>query len=356
MAQKQKGIYKRGKIWWIRYTGCDGRMCYESSKSSSVKTAEKLLIQRKNDVMEGKAPVKSIPNYTFRELSSHYLSWATRQKSFKSKEGFIRQLDLAFGNCQLKKISLMSIEEWQTERLTKNKPATVNRLLATLKHMFTKAEEWDMTSEDVIKKVRKVKLLPENNKRLRYLTKDECHALVEACDSSSVLHLKPIVITAINTGMRKEELLSLEWEKHVDLEHNLILLDKTKSGKRREIPINRTLKKTLLSLIININSPYVFTDTNGKRLKNVKKSFKTACAKAGINDIRFHDLRGTCCSHLVMAGVDLVTVKELMGHQSLAMVLRYVGLAPNHKVKAVELLDNVLGERGSIQKVYNLGK
>ncbi len=65
----------------------------------------------------------------------------------------------------------------------------------------------------------------------------------------------------------------------------------------------------------------------------MKKSFKTACTKAGIKDFRFHDLRGTCCSHLVMAGVDLVTVKELMGHQSLAMVLRYVGLAPNHKAK-----------------------
>ena len=353
---KTKGIYKRGNIYWIRYAGSDGKIRFESSKSHSVKVAGKLLIQRKNDVMEGKTPVREIKDYTFRELSVHYLSWATRQKSFKSKEGFIRQLDLVFGNCQLKKITLMSIEEWQTERLAKNKPATVNRLLATLKHMFTKAEEWDMASEDVIKRVRKVKLLPENNKRLRYLSKDECYALIDACDSSSVLHLKPIVITAIHTGMRKEELLSLEWKKHVDLENNLILLDKTKSGKRREIPINRTLKKTLLSLIININSPYVFTDIEGRRFKDVKKSFKTACAKADIKDFRFHDLRGTCCSHLVMAGVDLVTVKELMGHQSLAMVLRYVGLAPNHKAKAVELLNNALGEKQTRQKVYNLGK
>ena len=165
MAQKQKGIYKRGNIYWIRYTGSDGRKRFESSKSPSIKTAEKLLIQRKNDVIEGRNPVKEIKDYTFRELSEHYLNWAKRQKSFKSKEGFIRQLDLAFGCCQLKKITLMSIEKWQTERLAKNKPATVNRLLATLKHMFTKAEEWDMTSEDVIKKIRKVKLLPENNKR-----------------------------------------------------------------------------------------------------------------------------------------------------------------------------------------------
>ncbi len=353
---KIKGIYKRGSIYWVRYTGCDGRMRYESSKSHSVKIAEKLLIKRKNDVMEGKTPVKEIKNYTFRELSVHYLSWAKRQRSFKSKEGFIKQLDLTFGNCQLRKITPMFIEEWQTERLTKNMPATVNRQLATLKHMFTKAEEWGITSEDIIRKVRKVKLLPENNKRLRYLAKDECYALIEACGSSSVLHLKPIVITAINTGMRKEELLSLEWDKHIDFENNLILLDKTKSGKRREIPINKTLRETLQRIIIKMNSPYVFTDNNGKRFKDVKKSFKTACAKAGIKDFRFHDLRGTCCSHLVMAGVDLVTVKELMGHQSLAMVLRYVGLAPNHKAKAVELLDNALNKKKSIQKVYNLEK
>ncbi len=88
----------------------------------------------------------------------------------------------------------------------------------------------------------------------------------------------------------------------------------------------------------------------------LKNSFKSALDIAGIKDFRFHDLRGTCCSHLVMSGVDLVTVKELMGHQSLAMVLRYVGLAPNHKAKAVELLDNALSGMQSIQKVYNLEK
>ncbi len=352
MTQKQKGIYKRGSVCWIRYTGVDGKTRYESSKSGSIKVAEKLLVQHKNDVMEGKVPIKEIKSYTFRELSVHYLSWAQRQKSFKSKEGYIKQLDLVFGNCQLRKITPMFIEEWQTERLTINKPATVNRLLATLKHMFTKAEEWSLASEDVLKKVRKVKLLPENNKRLRYLSKDECKSLIDVCSP----HLRPIVVTAINTGMRKEELLSLEWEKHIDLENNLILLDKTKSGKRREIPINRTLRDTLKSLVIKINSPYVFTDSNGRRFKDMKKSFRTACTKAGIKDFRFHDLRGTCCSHLVMAGVDLITVQQLMGHESLAMVLRYAGLAPNHKVKALEMLDNTLFGNQSIQKVYNLEK
>ncbi len=123
---KVKGLYKRGDIWWIRYTGFDGKKRFESSKPKTFKHAEKLLIQRKNEVMEGKDIVKRNQNYTFRDLAMHYSKWAVRQKSFKSKQGFINQWVLVFGNCPLRKISPMFIEQWQTERLAMNKPATVN--------------------------------------------------------------------------------------------------------------------------------------------------------------------------------------------------------------------------------------
>jgi integrase len=86
-----------------------------------------------------------------------------------------------------------------------NKPATVNRLLATLKHMFTKAVEWDFVEETILKKIGKAKFLEENNRRLRFLSIEECQALISACDS----HLKPIVTCAIHTGMRKGEILGL---------------------------------------------------------------------------------------------------------------------------------------------------
>src|SRR5579871_6903405 len=111
--------------------------------------------------------------------------------------------------------------------------------------MFTKAVEWDMVGEDTLRKVRKVKRLPENNRRLRYLSKEECQALINGCSA----HLKPIVITALNTGMRKEEILSLEWNKHIYVKHGFILLDKTKNGERREIPINQTVRSTLQEMI-----------------------------------------------------------------------------------------------------------
>ena len=341
---KSKGIYKRGEIWWIRYTGCDGRKRFETSRSKSFKAAGRLLIQRKNEVMEGKDTVKANANYLFRDLAVHYSDWAARQKSFKSKEAYIKQLLLVFGNCPLKKISPMFIEQWQTKRLAINKPATVNRLLATLKHMFTKAVEWDLATEENLNKVRKVKFLPENNKRLRFLTVEECRALIDC----SAPHLKPIVKVALHTGLRKGEILSLRWEQ-VDLIHKFILLDMTKNGERREIPIDSTLWDMLNEMPHSIESNYVFTDKDGGIYKSVRRSFSTALKKAGINNFRFHDLRHTFASHLVMAGVDITTVKELLGHKSLTMTLRYAHLAPSHKVKAMDMLDNTLNGIQSIQ-------
>ncbi len=230
------------------------------------------------------------------------------------------------------------MEEYQVKRLEYNTPATVNRMLAILKHMLRKATDWDMVEEDILKRTRKVRLLKEPPGRLRYLSKDECQALIGACIS----HLKPIMITALNTGMRKGEILGLRWEQ-VDLKHGFILLDVTKNGERREIPINSTLRATLEAIPHGLESEYVFVNRNGNPFKDVKRSFHTACRRAGISDFRFYDLRHTFASHLVMGGVDITTVKELLGHKTLTMTLRYAHLAPSHKVNAVRVLEEELG-------------
>ena len=357
-----KGIYKRGGVYWIRYAGLDGKIAYESSKQGDrsgkkLKDAEALLHDRKADIGRGKQPEikKKIPNYTFKELSVEYLQWAKRQRSFRKKETLIKQLVTIFGAYPLRAFNSRLLEQYQTERMEKsnkqvkyqvgNKPGTINRHVAAIKHMFTKACEWEMVEEEALKRVRKVKLLEENNSRLRFLSKTECQALIKGCDA----HLRPIVICALNTGMRKGEILGLKWD-DVDLVHGFILLQITKNGERREIPINNTLLVTFKDLFTGtderprrIDIPYVFYDRkNDGRYNNVQKSFNRAMKRAGIKDFRFHDLRHTFASHLVMAGVDITTVKELLGHKTLTMTLRYAHLAPSHKVKAVDVLDGVI--------------
>ena len=348
-----KGIYKRGNVYWVRYAGLDGRIIRESSGSDKFREAESLLIKRRNDIKDGKQPeVKRIANHCFKELANEYLRWAERQRSYKSKRGFVFQLVDLYGNLPLRRFSTRLIEQFQTERLQKgNKAATVNRLIATLKHMIHKATDWDMVEEETLKRVSKVKLIEENNRRLRFLTKEECQALIDACST----HLRPIVTIALNTGMRKSEILLLKWE-NVDLKHGFILLEVTKNGERREIPINNTVREELLRITRRLDVPYVFFDPRiGNPYQDVKRSFHSACRRAGIKDFRFHDIRHTFASHLVMAGIDLTTVKELLGHKTIAMTLRYAHLAPSHKVKAVDVLDETLHGKSTAQLLHSEG-
>lgn len=350
---KTRGIYKRGNIYWIRYASFDGKVKQESSCSTKFKDAESLLLQRKQLIREGKQPpcIKKIGSFTFNQLAEHYRKWCERQRSFKSKKDFINRLTEYFGNLPLRNFTTMAVEQYQTEKINRgNKPATINRHVAALKHMFSKAVQWEMVENHGAEKVRQVKLLEENNKRLRYLTKEECHAVMNSCDG----HVRPIVTMALNTGMRKGEILTLKWD-NVDLKNGFLLLDRTKNGERREVPINQTLSSALKNLVRRLDVPYVFYNpVTGKPYDNVKRSFNSALKRAGIVDFKFHDLRHTFASQLVMAGIDLATVKELLGHKSLAMTLRYAHLAPSHKINAVNVLDSALNDNSGVQKMYSL--
>ena len=336
---KDRNIFIRNSIYWIRYS-VNGKQRRESTDSVKKEDARLLLAKRLQEIAEGKEPeIKKIKNHTFEELAIEYFKWCERQRSFKSKRLFIKQLVDTFGHLQLRFINTRLIEQYQTDRTNKgNKPATVNRLLATLKHCIPKGYQWEMLSDDTLKRVRQVRLLEENNRRLRYLSKDECQELLSHCQGNT----RAIVITALNTGCRKGEILSLKWD-NVDLKHGFILLDITKNGDRREIPINDTLRHTLQGLTRRLDIPYVFHDAiTGKPYQDVKRSFNTALRKAGIKDFHFHDLRHTFASHLVMAGVDITTVSRLLGHKSLTMTLRYSHLAPEHLSNAVNVLDSTL--------------
>ena len=169
--------------------------------------------------------------------------------------------------------------------------------------------------------------------------------LLDACgNDEKQRHLRPILIFALNTGCRKEEMLSLRWQ-NVDLRHGFINITKTKNGESRKLPLNEPLREMLSQQIRRIGCEFVFYDPEmGRRFQDERRSFGTALRKAGITDFHFHDLRHTYASQMVMAGVDLTTVSRLLGHKTLAMTLRYSHLAPEHLSNAVDALAVSLGK------------
>ena len=156
------------------------------------------------------------------------------------------------------------------------------------------------------------------------------------------------MVTALHTGMRKSEILNLKWV-DVDFDQKLITIGDTKNGEIRYIPMNETLTEALESVKKYAYSPYVFCNDNGNRYGDIKKGFSAALKRAGITTFRFHDLRHTFASYLVMSGVDIRTVQELMGHKSIEMTCRYAHLSPDHKQSAVKCLDSYIKGKNSIQ-------
>lgn len=343
------GIYRRGKIFWMSKT-INGILYRKSTETESKMRAraiyEEWINQLKEVVLTGKPVIAAVKTeavqvMTFNELAEKYLEFTCgRQKSYDVKKYIIPKFKEAFNDIPLSEFSYSIIENYQGTMIKKDyKPAYINKNLAILKHIFTKALDWELIDEAAYKKIIKVKQLKGENKRLRYLSEEESERLISNCEP----YLKPIVITALNTGMRKSEIFKLTWDR-LDLKNQIILLDRTKNGERREIPINDTLCNTLSDLTRHLKCDYVFY--NPKTLKpfdKLKESWARALKKSHIMDFHFHDLRHTFASRLVMKGVDLTTVKELLGHKDIKMTLRYAHLAPAHIRKAVNMLDDKSG-------------
>ena len=345
------GIYKRGKTFWITYMGADGKQKWESSGSRLKADADYLLACRKKEVAEGLIPVTSHRKQftvTFDELAEKYSEFCKSQRGFEVKRYRIATLCAEFGNRKVVTITLEELERFQQRRLSANrpakkegaeplppvKPASVNKEFAALKHMFTKADQWGLIPRTTLDMVRKVKPVRENNKRLRFLSVEECSRLLAECTPG----VREMVVFALNTGCRRGEIFDLKWQ-HVDLKHGHIRIADSKNGEARDIPVNSTLSALLRGLVRHLDSPYVFVNPETvTRYQDIKHSFATACQKAGLDDFHFHDLRHTFASHLVMNGVDLLKVSRLLGHKTLTMTLRYAHLAPDHLKKAVDVL------------------
>ena len=346
------GIYKRkdSKFYWMQLN-MNGRRYRQATDETSKMKAQALYerwaselrekIKKGEPVTVKAKPEPEKPRVFFNELCGRYLEWCEgRQKGHTRKKYIVPKFKLFFGNKPLSSFSYALVESYQSDLISRSySPAYINKNITVLKHMFHKALDWELIDETQYKKILKIKQLKGENKRLRYLSDDEADRLIRCCEQN----LKPIVVTALNTGLRRGEILGLTWDR-VDLKNRLILLDKTKNDERREVPISATLYEVLAGLVRNIKTDYVFC--NPQTLKpyhdnGLTGAFSRAVKRAKLVDFHFHDLRHSFASKLVRAGVPLLTVSKLLGHKDIKMTLRYAHLSPDVFKEAISVLDNL---------------
>lgn len=371
-------VRKRGGRWYCRFQ-IDGvryeRRCSTAVDERTAIQAEKIImaeIMRGDlDYAKAKKAIKLKDGITlFEEYSK------CNKLSFKSDESNIKKIIEYFGkNCILEKITPSKIEEFKAylknykviSKLKIDNPeygkngckkkyiykeikiekrranSTINRHIEILSKMFNLCIDNGLIENNPC---RSVGQLREENYKIRFLTIDEEKALfyaIEELNNSSnndYNYLKNIIICALQTGMRKSEILGLKWSQ-IDFKNDFIEVLKTKSGKARKIPISDRLNKALKENLLTSNSDYVFTNPETKKpYKDIKKAFSTVLEKANIQNFRFHDLRHTVATRMVEAGADLVVVQEILGHSSIQTTMRYAHPVPKNKKKAIDSLCN----------------
>lgn len=326
-----------------------------------------------------RAATKAAKHQTLGGFIEHrYQAWA--EAHLRGHKEQLRMLSVDFADMRrlpLSEISQWTIQKWAAGKRNPTEPgkkplrgSSINRRITALKSVLTKAVEWGVIDQSPLRGMKRIKT--DDAAKPRYLSADEAARLkvelnarqarqrqardqynawraARHLDPLPVLscaftdHMKPLVLLALNTGMRRGELFNLAW-KDVDLAGRLVTVEGggSKSGRTRHIPLNDEAHTTLTTWREQAPTdlPLVFpSPVTGGRLDNINSAWREILKKAKIQDFRFHDLRHTFASWLVMRGVDLTTVRELLGHADLETTLRYAHLAPEHKAAAVAVLD-----------------
>lgn len=304
-------------------------------------------------------------------LDTQYAPWVrAERKAGNATVGNLRAQFSGFENKPLEEITALRVEKFKADRLNAGvSPVTVNRDLDRLRAALNKAVEWGTLKANPIASVKRSRV--NNEQRVRFLDEGKEKRLRAALAAREVRrrnarqsgnahaharrrqglpvwsedqftdHLMPLVLLAMNTGLRRGELLQLTWEA-VDLKAKWLRVAATteKNANVRFMPLNSEAHAILTSLgkYAPTKSGPVFPGRKGAVMTNIARSWRRICADTGLSDFHFHDLRHHFASQLVMAGVDLYAVKELLGHSSLEMTQRYAHLSQEHQAAAVQKL------------------
>jgi integrase len=337
-------VRKRGNNWYfdIIMNGVRHRDLIPNARTK--KQAEDAEIAFRQELFEArfKPKVEDVPLLSD-FIDEHFLPWSRDNKRSWYADGWrSKSLKKFFAGRRLDEITPLLIEKFKSkelekisERGTKQSPASVNRKLELLSRILSMAVDYGMIPSNPCQRVRKFRL---NNRRERYLSVEEEGRLMKMLLGRKS-YLRPIVILALNTGMRRGEILNLEWWQ-VDFNSDRLIVTKSKSGKPRHIPMNQIVRETLLELKETSNGMLVFESKRnpGHPILDPKKGFKAALKDAEIENFRFHDLRHTAGTRLAEAGVDAFTIKDILGHASIQTSAIYVHATDDGKRRALTAL------------------
>ncbi len=345
---KKTGKLVDSKNWHICYF-FEGKKIRESVGTNK-RAAQRALESIKGEIAQGKYSLKcDTKSPKFEVYAEVYLEYSKANKrSYETDVTMFKALSGFFKGYKLSKITPFLIEKYRIERSKKKtrmskKPiakSTIDRELATLKAFFNMAIRDGKVD---INPVTKVKLFKEDNKKERILTFDEIEKLLNECTG----HLKPIVLIALNTGMRLREILYLKWS-HIDISRKIIVVIQanSKSRKTKKIPMNGKVIEALLG--IEDKSEYVFCNPEtGEPYHSIKTAFGKALKRAGLEGVRFHDLRHTAATIMIMNGTDIVTVSKILGHSNIEMTMRYSHPTTEGKMDAVNGIEMQIREHDS---------
>lgn len=330
------GLYRRGRTWWFSLT-YGGVQIRRSTCVSDKRAAEEIYHHVMSKVREGKWFERNEgEGKTVRDLMERYIDeHSVPNKSpgtVRNDRGMVNEILQFFGDMLLEELTPPRIAEYKAFCRQKGlKPATINHRRKIMSGAFNLAiNEWQWVKENPVQKVKAEKV---RNERDRWLTLEEEQMLLE----KSILHptlkenkteprywLQELIIFAIQTGMRQDEILSLKWM-YVDLERKSVIVAKSKNGERRALPLNPIAYDLLVSKGQNRKSDYVFPNEAGRKIlrRNLMRAFEKAVERAGLVDFTFHDLRHTFATRLAQRGVDLYTISKLLGHKDIRMTQRY---------------------------------
>jgi len=341
------------RAWFIDYFDLNGRRCREKTPATTKAEAEAIMRAKLSEITKARIvgarsieAVKPIPFEKF--VRTEYLphSKATnRPSSYRRDVVSSRSILPELGGILLRAISRGEIQRYLDQRIGGTTrtgrppaPATVNREFAFISGALSEAVGRGYLEYNPASGIR---MLPEENERVRWLSLQEEERLLEFCSD----WIRPVVVAAVETGLRRGELLRLTWA-DIDRGRRQIRVEYSKNHSVRYIPTSRRLEGTLDSLNPFVGPegpcPFVFVNAEtGRPFEEggVSHAFMRAARSAGLKNVRFHDLRHSFASRLVQAGVPLNNVRELLGHRSMAMVLRYSHLAPSNLRDAIDAME-----------------